>query len=90
MEPPVFIVGSARSGTTLLYHLLLSSGGFAIYRGETHAFNLMGPRFGRLGKRADRDRLMDAWLASEFLRRSGLEAEPLRSGKGRSVGRKHP
>lgn len=27
--PPIFVVGSARSGTTLLYHMLLSSGVFA-------------------------------------------------------------
>ena len=36
---PVFVVGSPRSGTTLLYHMLLSAGRFAIYRAETHVFN---------------------------------------------------
>src|ERR1700675_905063 len=40
IKPPVFVVGSARSGTTLLYHSLLSSGGFADYRTEPAVFDL--------------------------------------------------
>ena len=40
---PVFVVGSARSGNTLLYHTLLSAGGFAIYRGEPAVFDLLAP-----------------------------------------------
>jgi hypothetical protein len=34
MRPPVFIVGCPRSGTSFLYHLLLSGGGFASF--HTH------------------------------------------------------
>src|SRR6516165_2903756 len=44
-KAPVFVLGSVRSGTTLLYHMLLSSGGFAVYRTESHAINLLEPRF---------------------------------------------
>lgn len=70
---PVFVVGSPRSGTTLLYHLLLSSGGFAVYRAEASVFNLLEPRFGDLSRRSARNALLDAWLPSEYFRRSGLD-----------------
>jgi hypothetical protein len=60
---PVFVVGCPRSGTTLLYNMLLSSGGFAVYLAESNVFNLLVPRFGDLSVRANRERLMDAWLS---------------------------
>jgi Sulfotransferase family len=74
MKPPVFVVGSARSGTTLLYHMLLSSGGFAIYRAETHVFNLLPPCFGDLRKEKNREKLFDFWTNSVIFKISGLEA----------------
>lgn len=73
-QAPVFVLGSVRSGTTLLYHMLLSSGGFAIYRTESHAINLLEPRFGNLGKLENRKRLMKAWLDSKLFLVSGLDA----------------
>lgn len=73
-RPPVFIVGSPRSGTTWLYHLLLSAGGFAIYRFESHVFNSLGPRFGGFRRRKDRQAFLNRWLTSEYFLRSGLEA----------------
>jgi len=76
---PVFVVGSARSGTTLLYHMLLSAGGFAVYRAETHAFDLVGPSFGDLRRRRTREKLMDAWLKTHLFERSGLEADQIRA-----------
>jgi len=48
MKPPVFIVGSPRSGTTLLYHMLLSAGGFAVYLTESKVFDLVFPQFPNL------------------------------------------
>ena len=59
---PVFVVGSPRSGTTLLYHMLLSAGRFAIYRAETHVFNVLVPRFGDPGVPSNRaaERIPDA------------------------------
>lgn len=78
-KAPVFVLGSPRSGTTLLYHMLLSSGDFAIYRAETHVFNLLAPHFGNLAKLENRTRLIDAWLTTDYFRRTGLAAEPLRS-----------
>lgn len=71
---PVFIVGSPRSGTTWLYHMLLSAGDVAVYRAEASVFNLLGPRFGDLAEPRNRSALLDAWLPSEFFRRSGLDA----------------
>ena len=71
---PVFVLGSVRSGTTLLYHMLLSSGGFAVYRTESHAINLLEPRFGDLRRLQNRKRLMKAWLDSKLFQVSGLDA----------------
>ncbi len=78
-EAPVFVVGCARSGTTLLYHMLLSAGGFAYYRAETHVYNMLVPRFGGLRSAAARQELMDLWLGSVFHRRSGLDADEIRA-----------
>lgn len=72
----VFVVGSPRSGTTWLHHLLLSSGGGARYHAEANVFNLLAPRFGDLSVGRHRDALLDAWTRSEFFTRSGLEAQP--------------
>src|SRR5215467_9454277 len=47
-EAPVFVLGCGRSGTTLLYHMILSAGDFAVYRTESNAINLLEPRFGDL------------------------------------------
>lgn len=78
-KAPVFIVGSPRSGTTWLYHMLLSAGDVAIYRAEASVFNLLGPRFGDLAEPRNRAALLDAWLPSEFFRRSGLDAGTFRA-----------
>jgi hypothetical protein len=76
-KAPVFVLGSGRSGTKLLYHMLLSSGGFAIYHGESNAFNLLGLRFGDLSKRTSRRRLLDHWLRSQMFYRSDLTREEI-------------
>src|SRR6059036_4231479 len=75
---PVFVLGCVRSGTTLLYHMLLSAGGFAVYRAESNAINLLEPRFGDLSVRRNKEKLMEAWLNSKLFRVSGLEAESIR------------
>jgi len=73
------VVGSPRSGTTLLYHMLLSSGGFAVYRTEARVFDMLSPRFGNLSVRKNKEQLLSMWLPSEFFRRSGLEAADFRN-----------
>src|ERR1700730_2704717 len=74
---PVFVLGCPRSGTTVLYHMLLSSGGFAVYRAESNVFNLLAPRFGGIRSASDRRQLMRHWLSSMLFRRSGLDAREI-------------
>lgn len=74
---PVFVVGCPRSGTTLLYHMLLSSGSFAIYRAESVMFNVIEPRFGDLSVESSRRRLLDAWFESRLFTASGLEKDAI-------------
>ncbi len=76
-KAPVFVVGSARSGNTMLYHMLLSSGHFPIYRTEPVVFDLLIPRFGDLRSAAVRRKLMRFWLRSRQFRRSGLDARQI-------------
>ena len=76
-KPPVFVLGCGRSGTKLLYHTLLSAGGFAVYHAESNAFNLIGLRFGDLAQRNNRRALLDHWLRSKLFYRSGLTREEI-------------
>jgi Sulfotransferase family len=77
-KAPVFVVGCPRSGTTLLYNMLLSAGGFAVYLAESNVFNLLGPRFGNPAVRSNRERLVESWLESKLFRASFLNAASLR------------
>lgn len=74
-KAPVFVLGCPRSGTTLLYHMLLSGGNFAVYRAESQVFNVLEPRFGSLKRPANRRKLMAAWQDTELFRRTGLKAD---------------
>jgi sulfotransferase family protein len=74
---PVFVLGSPRSGTTLLYDMLLSAGGFAVYLAESNVFNLLAPRFGDLAIPANRRQFIQAWLASKLFRASGLDSQTI-------------
>src|SRR5271166_286714 len=69
---PVFVLGCGRSGTTLLYHMLLSAGNFAVYRVESNAINLLEPRFGDLSIQRNKRQLLEAWYNSRLYTRSGL------------------
>src|SRR5437660_8428244 len=73
-KAPVFVLGCPRSGTTLLYHMLLSAGNFAVYRAESQVFNLLEPRFGDLRVARNRRRLLQAWKNSSLFTKTGLEA----------------
>ena len=48
--------------------------GFAVYRAESNVFNLLVPRFGDLGTKKNRRRLLDYWLRSKLFHVSGLNA----------------
>lgn len=70
-------MGCHRSGTNLLYDMLLSSGGFAIYRGFLPIYKILIPRFGSMENRANREKILETWLRSKGFRRTGLDAEKL-------------
>src|SRR6195256_4810862 len=74
---PVFVLGCGRSGTKLLYHTLLSAGGFALYYAASNAFNLIGLPFWDLGQWGNRRTLHDHWLRSKLFYRTGLSREEI-------------
>lgn len=73
LKAPVFVVGSARSGTNFLYDTLLSAGGFAVYRTEPVVFDILLPKFGDLSKRRNREKLLAVWFKSYQFRLSKLD-----------------
>jgi hypothetical protein len=77
MRPPVFIVGCPRSGTSFLYHLLLSAGGFARFHTQMNVFDVLEPIFGDLSDSANNKKMMQEWLRSKAFAVSGLEASAL-------------
>lgn len=60
--------------------MLLSAGGFAVYRKETHIYDMIVPRFGDLKSAGSRQRFMDEWLNSYFGKVPGLDVEPILRG----------
>ena len=74
---PVFVMGCARSGNTLLYHTLLSSGRFDVYFAEPAVFDMLVPKLKDLGAPKNRAKLMKYWLNSEMFRASGLRREDI-------------
>lgn len=70
-------MGCHRSGTNLLYDMLLSSGGFAIYRGLLPIYKSLVPRFGSMSKRSNREQILATWLRSKGFRRTGLQPEQI-------------
>lgn len=77
-KAPVFVVGCPRSGTTVLYHMLLSSGNFAVYRTESNVFSVLQPRFGSLRSESNRRELLGYWFKSKLFQVSGLDESVLR------------
>lgn len=76
-KPPVFVVGCHRSGTSFLYHCLLSSGDFVVYRSDSGIWERLLPIFGDPAVLTNRKKMIAAWLRSKLFRRSGLEAEKI-------------
>jgi hypothetical protein len=72
-------MGCHRSGTNLLYDMLLSSGGFPIYRGSLPVYETLIPRFGSMRHRSNREKLLRTWMRSKGFRRTGLSADQLSS-----------
>jgi hypothetical protein len=74
MRPPVFIVGCPRSGTSFLYHLLLSAGGFARFHTQMNVFDVLEPIFGDFSAPANKKKMLQEWLRSKAFAVSGLDA----------------
>jgi len=77
MKPPVFIVGCPRSGTSFLYHLLLSAGGFAEFHTQMNAYDVLEPIYRPLNSVSNRKRMMRDWLGSKAFQVSGLDAREI-------------
>src|SRR5262245_16103154 len=73
-KAPVFVLGCPRSGTTVLYHMLLSAGNFAVYRAESNVFSVLQPRFGNLRSEGNRRELLRCWVKSKLFQVSELDA----------------
>ncbi|MFY9648277.1 MAG: sulfotransferase [Terriglobales bacterium] len=76
---PVFVIGCHRSGTALLYDSLLSAGGFPIYHASPYLHTTLLPICGNPSVRSHREKLFRLWLRSKAFRRTGFDAEDLRS-----------
>lgn len=76
---PVFVLGCPRSGTTVLYHMILSSGGFAGYPFESDTFRILGPKFPTLTSLRNRRRLLEFWSRSSNGSQSGLSRSDIES-----------
>jgi hypothetical protein len=74
MKAPVFIVGCPRSGTSFLYHLLLSAGGFAEFHTQMNVYDVLEPIYGNLGVRKNKKAAITEWLQSKAFHVSGLAA----------------
>ena len=78
-KAPVFIVGCPRSGTSFLYHLLLSAGGFAEFHTQMNVFDVLEPIYGDLGVLKNKQRMIKEWLQSKAFQVSGLQAEEIKN-----------
>jgi hypothetical protein len=77
MKAPVFIVGCPRSGTSFLYHLLLSAGGFAEFHTQMNVYDVLEPIYGNLARTKNKKAALREWLRSKAFEVSGLEAAPI-------------
>jgi hypothetical protein len=75
MKRPVFIVGCPRSGTTLLYSMLLAAGGFAVYRKETFFYNVVH-HFPDLRGARSQQRFLTHYLQGYLGKVPGMDVEP--------------
>jgi hypothetical protein len=76
MKRPVFVVGCPRSGTTLLYSMLVAAGGFAFYRKETFFYDL-APRFPHLTSDRSREAFLNRFLGGYLGKVPGLDVVPI-------------
>jgi len=76
---PVFVIGCPRSGTTLLQHMILSSGDFAFYPWESSTFSYLGVKFRHLTSLKERKNVLDFFVRTERFAVLGLERNDIES-----------
>lgn len=80
---PVFVIGFPRSGTTLLLHLLMSSGEFPTYRfSESHFFSHCYRRYGSLDRESNRALLLAELEARDWFNGTDVSREQLEARIG--------
>ena len=79
MPDPVFVVGYPRSGTTLLYRILMSGEDFPECEfDETHFFSHYYNRFGNLKRTTNYERFVDELFGrQDWIPQSGLDREEI-------------
>ncbi len=70
---PVFVVGSPRSGTSLVYSIILATNVFALYAAETLLLRTCADKYGVLSHPRNYNRFIHDWLRSKQFIRSGLD-----------------
>lgn len=80
---PVFVVGAARSGTSLVYSILMASGMYVRYAAETHLLRTCADKYGPLRKMANFETFMSDWLRSKQFTRSGLDSSQFKKEAAR-------
>jgi len=82
---PVIVIGYPRSGTTLVLHILLSSGEFSDYNfSETHFFSHYYRRYGSLRKRKNLEKFLAEISKSEWIQNSDITPDELQAEVGKS------
>jgi hypothetical protein len=76
MKRPIFVVGCPRSGTTLVYSMLVGAGGVAVYRKETYFYDLVH-RFPSLATERAQRQFGRAFMSGYLGKVPGLDVEPL-------------
>lgn len=75
MRTEIFVVGCARSGTTLMSSILMSSSLFAEYHAESLIMSVCMPKYGSLASEEQKRVFIDDWWASRQGMRSGLSKQ---------------
>ncbi|BCL59430.1 sulfotransferase [Desulfomarina profundi] len=75
LKSPVFVVGCARSGTSLVYSILLASNEFAHYEAETLLLRTCADKYGKLNRERNYNKFIQGWVQSKQFIRSGLNQD---------------
>ena len=74
----LFVLGSARSGTSLMASIVQNTPAYASYRAETKLLNSCQSKYGNLANKRSREHFLDDWFQSRQFKRAGLSEEAIR------------